>query len=602
MMQDPTTFAVAILFLGALAQWIAHQSRIPSILLLLLAGLALGKAGAGLIDPDKFLRPDQLAGFITLAVAVILFEGGLSLKLEELKDVGRPVLLLITLGVLISFAATTFVARNFLGLSLPVALVLGSILVVTGPTVIGPLLRDVKPQGRVATIVRWEGIVNDPIGVMLAVLVYEVVIAAGPTGSFSQAILVNLSKTLGIGFSLGVFGGLLLSLALRRHWIPDFLQGFLSLAFALLLCHASNVMQHESGLLTVTVLGIVLVSQHNLPLKPIIEFKENLGVLLISTLFLVLTARVPRSMLTMIDLSHVLFVVIMIVAIRPLSVFGALLPLRWPLKEMTFITWMAPRGIVAVALTSLFALKLKALGFQSAQWLEPVVFLVVLVTVSVYGLTAAPLARALGLSEKDPQGVLIMGAHAWAREIASSLVQAGYRAVLIDTNEVNVNLAKSEGLEAVHGDVIHHEVSEALDLAGIGRFLALTANDEANSLAALHMSEHFGRKESYQLIPQGDGCCQSAAMPRHLRGRLLFGRELTFKKISELMVEGATVGVVPAEGREHELPLFSFGARGLAPVSCDAPKPARAAAIGLRLPGAKPQSSRQPEADLALTS
>lgn len=527
-----------ILLLGVGAQWLAWRLRIPSILLLLLAGFAIGPAtGQRLLDPDALLG-EALQPFVSLAVAVVLFEGGLSLRVRELRGAGRAVLGLVLLGPVITLALVTLCAHSVLGFQWGPALLVGAILVVTGPTVIGPLLRHVRPVGSVGRIVRWEGIVTDPIGAILAVLVFQAFLhEAEPARGIA---LVGLSKAIVAGGACGAVGGLGVVQMLRRRWIPDFLHAPVTLAVALACFVAADHVQHESGLLAVTLMGMWLANQRRVVVEHIVEFKENLRVLLVSMLFILLAARVPASEFERVDLRSVGFVLLVIFAVRPAMVFLAtpMSGLGW--RERLFLSWMAPRGIVAAAVASVFALEMDAERFPEAARLVPVIFLVILMTVAVYGLTAAPVARWLGLSRGVSQGVLFVGAHAWARQLALALQGADVEVLLVDTNYGEVQAARIAGLPAHYGSVVAEDLMHVSAMDGIGQLLALTHNDHVNALACLQFGPSLGRDRVFQLAGE-DGGASDPSLPAHLRGRPLFDTELGYWDLEARFRAGATV-------------------------------------------------------------
>src|SRR6056297_2177911 len=322
--------------LGIAAQWLAAQTNLPSILLLLLFGLALGL----FVNPDDFLAeltggdvsagPRLLFPLVALSVGVIMFEGGLSLRLSELRESGSAALRLVTIGALVTLAGVSLAAHEILQFSWRMSLLLGAILVVTGPTVIGPLLRQVRPSRRVASALKWEGIVIDPIGAVLAVLVFEQAYSHQGDVSFVAAAMM-LIWTSAVGVGLGTIGGWLLTLVFRKFWLPDALHGPAALSFALLLFAASDQLAHESGLITVTVMGIWLINQKWADVEHVVELKENLRVLLIGCLFILLGSRVDVQDIVSIGLPGLLFLAVLILLIRPLSVFIALAgsPLSW---------------------------------------------------------------------------------------------------------------------------------------------------------------------------------------------------------------------------------------------------------------------------------
>lgn len=535
----------AVLVLGVGAHWLAWRVRVPAILPLLVVGLLVGP-GALAVTGRKLLDPDALFGglllpCVSLSVAVILFEGGLSLRLSELKDVGHVVRNLCSVGALITWGLAALLAWG-LGLLAPaLALLLGAILTVTGPTVIGPLLQHVRLRGPAATILKWEGIVVDPIGAILALLVFEVAQATTLEHGAAAAAVAFVS-TIFVGGVAGALGGMFLVECIRRHWCPDFLENAVALMVVVGSYAASNSLQDESGLLAVTVLGIAVANRlREQELRHIVEFKENLKVLLLSSLFVVLAAR-----LGVVDLAAALswrsflFVAVLIVVIRPLAVLASTRGSRLSRQERLYVAAMAPRGIIACAVSAVFALRLDEAGHPEALALPSLTVLVIVVTVSVYGLLSAPLARRLGLADPNPQGLLLLGAHPWARNVAQALKNAGAEVLLIDNNYANVAQANIEGLRALHANVLSEYVISELDLGGIGRLLAITPNDEVNALATERLGHVFGRVNVFQLAPRALGSSKHDPTHHH-RVHYLFGAEETFWRLSERFESGAAL-------------------------------------------------------------
>lgn len=524
-----------ILVLGVGAQLLAWRLKLPSILLLLLLGFIAGPlTGHRFLDPDA-LFGDALLPLVSLAVATILLEGGLSLRFDELRGAGPAVRNLVLLGTPVTWILAAIAARLVLGFDWPLALLLGAILVVTGPTVIIPLLNHVRPTGAVGSVVRWEGIVGDPIGATLAVLVYQAIV---PAEAASGTVAAGLGKAVVIGSASGLAGAVLLVVLLRRNLVPDWLHSPTALAIGIATFVGPSLLQHESGLLSVTLMGVVLANQRIVVLEHVIEFKENLRTLLISCLFILLGARLPAEELRF-DGRNLAFALVLILLVRPLMVAVATRGTRLSWRERVFVGWMAPRGIVAAAVASVFALELGALGYPDADRLVSAVFAVIVITVAVYGLTAGPLARRLGLAEGDPQGVLLVGAHPWARSIAAALRDAGVRVLLVDTSWGNVQASRMAGLPVHYGNVLSESLSEEAPLGGIGKLIALTYNDQVNSLACLRLAGRFGRASTYQLRP-GVASGGKESIPAHLRGRLAFG-ELSFWDLEARFRRGAAV-------------------------------------------------------------
>jgi NhaP-type Na+/H+ or K+/H+ antiporter len=393
-----------ILVLGILAQWAASRVRLPSILFLLATGIVAGPV-TGWLDPDE-LFGDLMLPLVSLSVAVILYEGGLNLKFRELRAVGGVFFLLVTVGVLITWTIGAVAARYLLGFEWSVAALLGAILVVTGPTVIGPILRHLRLRGKVGALLKWEGIIIDPIGAALGVLVFSVVRAGADSEGLNVAV-GNLGLTILVGAAVGAAAAGFLIAVLSRFWAPDSLYNPLSLMFMFVALTTANHFQDEAGLLAVTVMGIVLANQKLVSIRHVVEFKETLTVLLISCLFIILSARLNVDRLRGLGWSSAAFVAVMIVVARPISVLASTWRSSLTWRERAFLCCMAPRGIVAAAIASVFALSLIEHGYSSAVEMVPITFLMVFVTVLFYGAIAAPLARRLNLTQTNPQGIAL---------------------------------------------------------------------------------------------------------------------------------------------------------------------------------------------------
>ena len=535
-----------IVILGISAQWLAWRLRLPAILLLLICGFAAGPL-IGIIDPNQ-LFGKLLLPIVSLSVAIILYEGGLSLRFSEIRDVGGVVRNLISIGILISWVVIAGCAYYVLKLELPLAILIGAILVVTGPTVIVPLLRHVRPAGRIGPVLKWEGIINDPVGVIIAVLVFEAILAL-ERGNALKVIATGTVQATIIGSVIGILGAAIIILLFKRYWVPDFLQNPFSLMVVVGTFTLSNYFQSESGLLSVTLMGIILANQKWINVKHIVEFKENLRVLLISTLFIILAAHLSIDNLKhMLDQKNFIFLAALIFLVRPLAVFisAGISKLSW--KEKLFLAWMAPRGIVAAAISSIFALRLEESGFIQADLMVPVTFLVIAGTAAIYGLTASPLATWLGLANPNPQGVLIIGADKLARTVGKAIGNEGVPVLLIDSNRSYIIDAKNDALRTHYANFLSERVLDEIDLDGIGRLLALTPNEEVNSLSALHFIDVFGRSEVYQVSIENNGE-EKEKLPKHLRGRTLFGEDITYSKVWKLIESGAVIEKTPLKDK-----------------------------------------------------
>lgn len=516
----------AIFVLGVGAQWIAAKLNTPSILPLLILGFIAGPV-TGLVRPDEMFG-DLLFVIVPLAVGVVLFEGGMTLSISEIRSHHGVVRRLITTGVLVTWGIAAGAAIIILNLSSGMAVLFGAVIVVSGPTVVGPLLRAVRPRPRVRTVLNWEGILIDPVGATLAVIVFGILIVGG--GSLT-GVLGGLLSTLGVGAIVGLIGAVAMVLLLKGYLIPDRMQASVALAAIVTAFVVSDFIRPESGLLAVTLMGIVLANQPFVPVDRIVAFKETLRDLLIAALFIVLAARLEMEDVLSVGFSEVLFLAVIVLLARPLTVFISTLGSDLTVRERLFVAWVAPRGIVAAAVASVFAIPLEAQGIADADRLVPLTFFVIVGTVALYSLTAKVVGRLLGVVDERPGGLTIVGANPVARAIARAVADAGVEVQLIATNHSELTKARIEGLHAVRASVLDQVSEEAT-----GILLIATPNDEFNTLAAIRAVESRDRAHVYQLAPSG-GSDTAAARPR---ARLFVSPELTFITASEAMLAGGT--------------------------------------------------------------
>ncbi len=535
-MDSPIFEMSAIVVLAVLASWLAARLHIPSIVVLLASGVVVGP-GLQLIDPDA-LAGDLLLPFVSIAVGLILFEGGLSLRLYEIKETKRIVWLLVTAGVMVTWVLGSIAARFFLDIPPDVSVLLGAILVVSGPTVIGPILASIRPSRTVSSLLKWESIVIDPIGAMLAVVTFEFILlgAEAPSGEIVQEIL----RFLLAGAGAGVIVAMPTAAAIRFHLIPERLVPLVGISAALAAFAVADVFAPESGLLATTILGLILANVRSLRTEPIVQFSEVIQVLLVGVLFILLSARLTREQLSAISVGVLGLVAVLVLVARPLAVAVATWRSSLNRKEKVFLAGVAPRGIVAAAVASVFALELEEAGVRGAELLTPITFAVIVATVLIYGFGAGPLARRLGLAAKRNEGVLILGAGPVERAIGEALAEAGVPVLFSSTNRRDATSARMAGFRTYYGNLIDHELPWDVDLSGIGRLLALTPNDEVNTLACRRFAELFGAGETYQLAaaPAGPGIERTAA---DIGGRPLFGDDLTYAALAERLGEGQAI-------------------------------------------------------------
>ncbi|MBY5920472.1 cation:proton antiporter [Ferrimonas balearica] len=563
MSPSPLIALAAIGLLSIFCQWTAFRLKVPAILPLLLAGLLIGP-GFGLLQPDP-LFGDLLFPIVSLAVAIILFEGSLTLRYADIEGQDRLLLLMITVGMLVTFAIAALAAYWLLGFSSGLSALLGALVVVTGPTVIAPLLRSVRLSPRLATLLHWEGILIDPIGALLAVLVYEY-ISVRQSLAVEHALLA-FGQTILTGILAGALGGFLLAQALKRRFFPHYLEVVAVLTLMLAAFAISNELTHESGLLTVTVMGIWLANTRGLDLDPIIEFKETLSILLISALFLLLAARLTPADIGQIDGPALLWLAVLVLVARPVAVMLCSLGSALSWKERWMVGWVAPRGIVAAAVSSLFALKLAEQNLPGTERLVPLVFLVIIATVVMQSLLTSPMANWLGLKAPPRNGFLIFGANPLARAIAAALSRYEIPVVLSDTNWDSLSQARMQDLPVYYGNPTSEHADATLDLSLVDRLLVLAPYHRLNADVAYHYEDRFGAHKVYRLPEQPRD--SSPRRRRAERHQSLFGEEAYFAKLSSMVAQGAQIRATKLTGSfgwdsyqaqqgKMAVPLFAF--------------------------------------------
>ena len=536
----------AIMVLGIAAQWFAWWLKLPSILFLLLIGLIAGPF-TGFLNPDEVFG-ELLFPLVSLGVSIVLFEGALTLKFTDIREHGLVVTNLVTWGAMLSWLLISAGCWYFVQFSIPLSLLFGAMVVVTGPTVVAPLLRNVRPVPSVGKVLRWEGILIDPIGAILAVLVFEAIISDVQGGSF-RLFVIEIAAGLGCGAA----GALLIAYALRRHLMPEYLHSVVTLAAVVGVFALSNHLAHESGLLAVTVMGVWLANSRNIDISDILSFKESLSVLIVSLLFILLAARLKLEQIFGLGMGAVGVLLVIFLA-RPIVVWVSAIgsTLNW--REKALISWIAPRGIVAAAVSALFAIKLGELGVEGAEALASLTFLVILVTVVLQSISASPMARLLGLAEEEPKGVLILAGNNVALAIGKTLLDQGFRVKVASASWSEVQAARMEGLETYFGNLVSAHADRHLDLMGIGRLLALSRRPALNTLACIKYRSEFGRQRVFSLrtAEEKDSAEKNGGSAKKGRSAKkgmaetyqlphLFGSEVTIQKLASLLGQGAEI-------------------------------------------------------------
>ncbi|MDP6408850.1 MAG: cation:proton antiporter [Planctomycetota bacterium] len=483
--------AAAIVVAGVAGQMLARRLRLPAILPLLLIGVALGPSVAGVVRPAA-LGGEGLRTLIGFAVAIILFEGGLSLKTESFRLAGTVIRNLVLGGALVTWALSALFARAFFPeLGMGPAVLFGALVIVTGPTVILPLLQAVHPRRRVSDALRGEAILIDPVGALYAVLVLEFLIEAGSRGS--AHVLAAFGGRLLLGAGLGAVGAWTLFVLIRRREIlPVDLRNLAVLATAIGLFAVSELLLPESGVLTVTLAGFLLGWLHPPGLEEIEEFKGHLTVLMVSVVFVLLAADLDLAGLAALGWPALGLVAAIVFVVRPACIALCTLGTELTVRERLFLSWIAPRGIVAAAVSSLFALALAEHGIAEGHLVKDLVFAVICGTVVLQAPTARLVGRLLGVLEEERHGFLIVGANSFALALGRALHRAGLQVVLLDTNAWRVERARERGLRAHRADALDPLLLENLDLDGIGNLLAMTPNDGVNRAALRLFARDFG--------------------------------------------------------------------------------------------------------------
>jgi len=489
---------------GILCQILARHLRIPGIVVLLAAGVLLGPEVLGIINPSALGHGmHEVVGF---AVAVILFEGGLNLNLRRLRREALPIRRLLTLGAFITLLGAAVSTRVLMGWSWSLAVLFGSLVIVTGPTVITPLLRRIRVDRTLETILEAEGVFIDALGAILAVVALEVVVQGPSTEALAQGLLAPFTR-LAAGASLGLVGGGILTLFLKpRHLVPEGMQNTFILALAVALYQVSNLLVPETGISAVIVAGLVVGNTTAAPpLRDLKEFKEQLTVLLIGLLFVLLAADVSLDDMMALGIPGIVVVTALMLVVRPASVLASTNGSELSWRQKTFLSWVAPRGIVAAAISSLFADRLSAEGIAGGDELRALVFLVIAGTVFLQGATASLLARILGLRRATDQGYAVLGANPLARVLALRLKEDGEEIVVLDADEDTTRDAQAEGLRVVFGNAMEERAMLSAQLESRRGIVGLLTNPAQNLLFAQKGREEGGAPRAWVAIQRGPG-------------------------------------------------------------------------------------------------
>lgn len=531
----------AVIIFGVGGQWLAGRMKVPSILVLLIAGVLAGPV-THLVEPEE-LFGELLFPLVGIAVAILLFEGGLSLRVSDFSAARSTVVRLVTVGVAATWMVGALAALALFDLSMELAFLLGAILTVSGPTVVIPLLRQARPRASVGSVLRWEGIVIDPIGAVLAVVVLKSLLA--PDTEPLQA-LADVAATGLVGTSIGIGAAGILALLLRSFTVPDHLQNPVAMMFAVASFTLANGLQSEAGLFAATALGIALANQRIAPTSHIVEFQEELGPLVLASLFIVLGARVDLDAVSDVVVPAVIFAAVLAFIARPLCVWLSTIGAGFEWRERLFLASMAPRGIVAAAVASLFSLELAERGI-AAESLVPITFVVIVTTVIFSATLALPLASLLNVAKPKPNGIALIGSQPWTIALAEALAGAGVSVLVVSPDGVEANRLSASGVALYDGRLSSHDFLDQLDEHGISEAIAMSRNEELNSYAVSQMVEVLDRRNVFHLPPHPSWQRSGVGRDRSAWGRRPFHQFACQEQLEKLVRDGASFVVRNAD-------------------------------------------------------
>ncbi len=564
-------------FGGLAAQWVAWRFRLPAIVLLFAVGLAVGP-GLGLLHPTaslgRFLQPA-----VGLAVAIVVFEGGLGLELRELRAAGEGVLRLTAVALPINWLLGSAAAHWIGGLGWGAASLFGAITVVTGPTVVLPMLRHTRLQRRAASFLKWEAIVNDPVGAVLATLVLQALLAGrgGHDVSMAGHLALRIGLALALSAALGVGTAFALRWAFLRDHMPERLKTPALLVSAMTVYVLANLALEGAGLAAATVLGVALANLHVPGLSELRRFKESLVVLIVSGLFILLTADLSRATLAGLSWPVAGLTLAVLFVVRPAAIWLATFGSGLSAAERALAAWVAPRGIVAAAVAGVAGLKLQSAGYQGAELIVPCVFAVIAATMVLHGFTLRPLARRLKLTLSDAPGLAILGASDWTTDMAACLNQAGIPALLIDSYPGALDAARTAGTPVLQAELLSDSGMEALDGRAVDYLICTTPDAIYNGTVCARLAPELGRERVFQVSPGARRLNERRGMSRESRGKVLGEASWDVSLFEELYAQGFRFRLTEAETGIDDMRVLGVHAGGEITVfSAEAPEAAAA--------------------------
>lgn len=526
---------VVISLAAIVAQWSAWKLHVPAIVFLLGLGFVLGPV-TGIVEP-ALLMGELLQPFIAAAVAIILFEGSLQLDFKELRETRRAVRQVIFLGVPIGWGLISLAAHYIAGLEWAVAVTLGGILIVTGPTVIMPMLRQARLNPRVGSILKWEGIVNDPVGVILAILSYEYFVAARD-GHAGAAFFIEHGLTLAGITMAGFLTAHVVKRMFERGYMPEYLKTPFLLSIVLTLFFGCNFLLHESGLIAVTVLGVTLANINTPGLDGIKRFKETITIMLVSGVFILLTADLDAQALLHISGPGLLFIAALLFVIRPLTFLVCAAGTHMSRQEIILAGLIAPRGIVCAAMAGVIGPLLTGAGFEDGEKILPLAFAVVVISVTLHSLMIKPLARRLKLTSDEINGVIIAGAYDWSIQLAEVLKGRDVPVMLVDNNWNSLSKARLADIPIYYGELLSEETEFALEFNKYNTLIAATPNPSHNALLCEKFGYEYGSERMFQINPDETETASRRKIASAVQGRPLVARDVTLSALWKKYDEG----------------------------------------------------------------
>nr|WP_150467173.1 sodium:proton antiporter [Francisella sp. SYW-9] len=542
-----------ILFSAIVSQFLSWKLKLPSILFLILSGIILGPVSAQFF-PDNFKLVDggvifgeALSPFVSICVAIILFEGSLSLNFSKIKNISSIVILLITAGLALTVIFTAIFCHNILHLNLQLSLLIGGITCVSGPTVVPPLMRTVRPKRHVANILKWEAIIVDPIGALVVVFMLSWFLLGSSYYSQTNGVSVFIAYIVFVcilGVTTGFIFGYLIGLSFRRHYIPEYLKSFFVLAVIVVGFIITDSLMHGAGLLMVTVAGLVMANMKDIRMSDIVSFKENLSIVIISVLFIVLGADIDFSLFKDYWLALIEIFLFLQFVLRPAVVLLCSIGSKINFAEKIVMGMIYPRGIVAASVAALVAVKISHSNSDltsQADTLVFFVFMIIIFTVIFQSIFTPAISKALGVTEPEGKGFLIIGGNRFARELAEIFVKNDIEVIITDSSWANVQKCRQLGLNTYYGSPVSIHADWSINLVGIGSMLGLSTSEYVNAVSAVKYKHEFGSKNTYVLrASQKESYKGIGAIETNL-AMLLFDEGVDFNLLIDRLNQGASI-------------------------------------------------------------